>query len=104
MKTGIDFTEKKNRSRILIIINSVMELWLALLYKSEFLFLMLGSDPDVTNLFTANQAERAILGFHFKLFLVSPVFPLKLLLPPQSFMNLWHYLKRLSACRSNSPL
>lgn len=46
-----------------------MELLSALLYKSEFLFLMLSSDLDVINSFTANQAKRAILGFHFKLFL-----------------------------------
>lgn len=46
-----------------------MDLWSALLYKSEFLFLTLSSDLDVINLFTVNQTRRAILGFHFKLFL-----------------------------------
>lgn len=70
LKTCIDFIENKNWSRILIIIkNSAMELWSALLYKSEFLFLVLSSDLDVINLVTANQAKRAILGFHIKLFL-----------------------------------
>lgn len=43
-----------------------MELWSALLYKSEFLFLMLSSDLDGINLVIANQAKSMILCFYLK--------------------------------------
>lgn len=64
---NVNFMENKKWSRILIIIwNSVMESWSALLPKSEFLFLMLSSDLDGINLLIANQAKRTILCFHLK--------------------------------------
>lgn len=82
-----------------------MESWSALLPKSEFLFLMLSSDLDGINLLIANQAKRMILCFHLKwFFFLSQIFRLKLLLPPQSCMNLWHCPKWLYLCRSNLPL
>lgn len=73
--------ENKKWSRILIIIwNSVMESWSALLPKSEFLFLMLSSDLDGINLLIANQAKRTILCFHLKWFFLKSDISFKIII------------------------